>query len=296
MTGRHSFIAVSGTETGQNPAGKNTRPRFGWLQTGVIGIAILSQTVTVWITWPLWLVRSTAMPNLPVFDVPEFNFGWWMIASLLAVVFWPRMGVWFHLLVLLVATFFDQVRAQPQFLAGWLLIFATSYPTGIRLGRWYLASLWIWAGLHKLLSPDWHAHESWTLVQQAGIPLEGLNWIFAYTVALAEMGLGVLAMFRPRWAAIFCPLVHVGIAVFLSPLFRNWNYSVIPWNLATAICGSWVMWQSSRNFKPAGWEVFTLCLFLAMPAGFYVGFMDHGYAHVLYSGSLPRGRITEPDG
>ena len=35
---------------------------------------------------------------------------------------------------------------------------------------------------------------------------------------------------------------------------------------------------------------------MIVPFGFYVGWLDHGYAHVLYSDSIPRGLICQQDG
>ena len=262
----------------------------------MLGVAVISQAVTVWMTWPLWQVRESGMPNLPVFSVPDLDFGILMIASLLMVVIHPRSGVWIHLAVLFIATLFDQVRAQPQILAGWILILATITPNGTKLGRWFLVSLWLWAGLHKLLSPDWHAHESWNLIERAGLPPENLHLIFVYVVAFTELILGLTAWFRPRWAIALCPLVHIGIAVFLSPLFCSWNYSVIPWNLATGLVGGWIMWRSMQEPKSAAWEKTVLAALLVLPWTFYLGVMDHGYSHVLYSGYLPRGCITRTDG
>ncbi len=285
--------------------------QLGVLRYALLCVAVVAQFATVLITWKIWLVRSpeSGYPNLPLFDVPQVDFGIWVLLSVAAVLLFPRWGLWVHLAVLMVASLFDQMRTQPQLLAIWILMLAVIFPVGPRIARLFLTSLWFWAGLHKLLSPDWWTHCSWGLVADAGQDAETWHWWFAAVVAISEMLLGVLAWLKPRWAAIGCPLLHGGIAVFLSPLFCNWNVSVFPWNLATALIGSWLLWKFSQSPSSAGehvaplkfctsarWEVAVLIILLVLPAGFYVGCVDHGYAHVLYSDHLPRGLITLLDG
>jgi hypothetical protein len=88
----------------------------------------------------------------------------------------------------------------------------------------------------------------------------------------------------------------VGISIALSPLLANWNATVIPWNLATASVGSWLLWQV-RNTWPASSRQAAFALgLLALPAGYYVGWVDHYYAFVLYSDNVPRGVMTTRDG
>jgi hypothetical protein len=285
----------------RNPIGDLGKTRFLMLCVGV-----LAQLITVWMTWPVWQVREAGVfPNLPVFDVPSINFGWAMFLSTLLVLAFPKPVIWINLVILLVATSFDQMRAQPQYLANWLLMFAAIVPAGPQIIRLFLATLWFWAGLHKFLSPDWHTYASWDLVSQCGFDPAMYQQYFIYAVAFSEMGLGIIAFFKPRWTVIACPLLHFGIVIFLSPLFRNWNFSVIPWNLATAIVGAWIFWEVAKETQTRkiakaaavkAWEYGLLAVFLIVPAGFFVGMFDHGYAHVLYSAHIPRGIVTQLNG
>ena len=269
-------------------------------------VAVMAQAVAILITWPLWNFRSSGLPHLPiVWGLPQISFGWLMLMSLAVIPFRPRQGVWFHFIVLLVASLFDQMRAQPQFLATWILMVASTYQTGAVLTRWFLASLWIWAGVHKLISPDWMSHRSANMTDALGLDVETFSMVIAIIVALSEILVGLLAWFKPRWAAFGCVALHVGIVIYLSPLFRDWNYSVFPWNLATAVIGFWVLWKAesqdwfgneklSQGRRP--FERVAFAVMLIVPAGFYVGWLDHGYAHVLYSDSIPRGLISKQDG
>lgn len=284
------------------------------LQYALLLVALAAQVATLIITRELWEVRADGMPHLPVFaGVSQISFFWILLATLAAVPFFPRSGVWLHLGLMLVACLFDQMRTQPQFLAIWILMAGVTHgATGVGLTRWFLASLWFWAGLHKLLSPSWNTIHAWEMANALGLNADQFYYSVAILVGLSEMGVGLLAWFKPKFGAVGCILLHCGIVVYLSPLFLNWNFSVIPWNLATAIIGAWILFKAgglsqksripvnSDNRLPwwqAVWfqRVFFAVL-LIVPSGFYLGWMDHGYSHVLYSDHLPRGLVTHDDG
>jgi len=307
----------SGNQTSRRPQTVQTDtlisdPRLTSLPFALLLTAVLAQAIAIVITWPLWNVRTTGLPHLPVFpNLPQVSFGWLLLLSLAFIPFRPRAAVWLHFSVMLAACLLDQMRTQPQFLATWILMIAATYQTGAALTRWFLASLWIWAGVHKLISPDWITHRSANMTVALGLDVESFALIIAITVALSEISVGLLAWFKPRWGAFGCVALHVGIVIYLSPWFRGWNYSVFPWNLATAVIGFWVLWNaesrdwfgtaSSANEKPlpvCRWwfERAVFVVMMVIPAGFFIGWLDHGYAHVLYSDSIPRGLITKQDG
>lgn len=262
---------------------------------GLLVLAVLAQATTLWITEPLWQVRESPV-HMPLVELPQVPFYWAMQASLIVVLLWPRRGLVLHAGLLLLSFVFDQFRTQPQFIALVALMLAMVLDNGMILVRWFLATLWIWAGLHKLLSPDWFTSASWNLV--GGIVTDRAAYYvpFAWGVGLGEIAVGLLAVFRPRWAAVPCLMMHVGIAIFLSPLFYDHNESVIPWNLATGVIGGWIMWNAPSARPRLAWEWVWAALLLVYPAGFYIGWVDHGIASVLYSNHLPEGLITTADG
>ena len=221
------------------------QPRFFLLLLGLV-----AQAVTIWITWPLWEVRS-APPNLPLFNVGDFpmSFTLTLMASLVLIVWFPRVGIWFHLMVLLSAALLDQFRMVPQVLITWLLMAAVIYDWATMIGRWYLVSVWFWAGLHKLLSPDWLGFQSFELLSEFATFLDAGDYylLFAWGVGLCEMLLGLAAWLRPRWAAYGCLSVHLGITLFLGLFFLGGNDSVIPWNIAMAVIGFWILRQSANQ-------------------------------------------------
>lgn len=113
--------------------------------------------------------------------------------------------------------------------------------------------------------------------------------------AVTEFMLGLIALIQPRWSAVACVPIHLGIAFTLTPVCLDWNESVIPWNLLMAAVGCWVMWHAKR-LPQSRLEFSAAAFWMLSPLGFFVGWLDHGFAGVLYSDCLPRGLITRTDG
>ncbi len=272
------------------------RGQIGEFRYWLLLLCVICQAITVIMTWALWQVRSDP-PLLPVFDFPfQIPFGVLLLVSLLYLLLDPKRGLFLHLLIMLIASGFDQMRLQPQFFGIWMMMFATVYDAGATVGRWFLATMWFWAGLHKFLSPDWMGMESWSLVERSGGDGDSWYLVFAIVVASGEMLAGLAGMFRPRWAMWICPALHFGIMLFLSPLLLNWNFSVLPWNFCTGIVGCWIMWKAASLLPQHRWEQLALAAFLLLPIGFYFGWLDHGFADVLYSDNTPKAVITTKAG
>ncbi|MEM9412120.1 MAG: hypothetical protein AAGA30_13465, partial [Planctomycetota bacterium] len=269
------------------------------LNYGFFCLATLAHLATILITWDLWQARNEP-PNLPLFDVPTFSFGFPILISLAYQLWNPEKGFPIHVFVLIVAIVFDQFRLQPQVISVLVLMLGTLNAIGHRIARWYLAALWLWTGIHKLFSAHWFAHSSFWILTAVGFDetlSKKLHWSFAASVAFAEVTLGAMAIFRYRLAAILCVILHVSIAFLMMVI--QWNFSVVPWNLATALVGGWIFWQSNDEFNReipttryksmiAGCAV----MFFVVPAGFYFGWTDRAFSGVLYSDNLPRGLIT----
>ena len=259
----------------------------------LVVIGVVCQCVTVWITWPLWQVRSD-VPHLGLFDLPQMPFAGPMMLSSAAVLVCPRIGIGMHWLVLIAASVFDQYRLQPQFFLIALLIHACISPRVKIVSRWLIASTWFWAGLHKLLSPDWFGHASHWLVNRTGLDADRWYITFALVVGISEIVLGVLACIRPRWAACLAAPLHLGIIGFL--LWIDWNASVIPWNFLMATTGGWIMWTADLGGISRRWSLCLAATCFVYPIGFYYGWVDHGFAGVLYSDWLPSGQVTTKEG
>ncbi|QDU28762.1 Leucine Rich repeats (2 copies) [Anatilimnocola aggregata] len=249
------------------------------------------QAATLLVSWPVWNVRA-APPLLPLIWFPEISFGIPLLLTLLAMVAWPRLGVAAHLTLLGIAMLADQLRLQPQVISLAVLMLGCVNERTAYLARWYLASMWLWAGLHKFLSPEWYGYQSWWFLEQCGFDGDTWHLPFAIAVALFETAVGLLAMFAPRLAVWPAVALHLGLLLLLSPLVRNFNESVWPWNLATAVAAYVLLRQSSvnrLNWKDSGWPTqLVIATLLFSPALFYVGLLNPHLAFVLYSGNMPR--------
>ena len=256
--------------------------------------AVLCQLATVAISWSVWNVRQQP-PNVPLLPLPALSFAWPIVLSLLAAACWPRGGVIIHAVVYFLACVWDQYRLQPQVISLIVLMAACAFDEGTWFARWYLAAMWLWSGLHKFLSTEWHGHESWVFLESCGLPADDWHVGFASLVAGSEVALGLLAIFLPRRAAVGCVLLHAGIFLSLSPLMRDFNPSVWPWNLATAAIGPWILLRQTRTAISWPQTAVIAGLFL-VPAGYYLDLVNAHLAFVLYSGNMPRALHVTRDG
>lgn len=249
------------------------------------------QALTFLISWPVWNVRPSP-PLLPLIPLPELSFGLPLMVSLLVIVAWPRIGVASHLVVLLVSIVADQHRLQPQVISLAVLMLGCLQPGMAQLTRWYLIAMWLWAGLHKFLSPEWYGFQSWWFLEACGFDGDSWHLPFAIFVATFETALGVLAIARPKWAAWPAVALHLGLLLLLSPLVRNFNVSVWPWNAATAAAAYWLFATAKTEEQPGRLPVWvewaTIATLLIGPALYYVDLVNPHLAFVLYSGNLPR--------
>lgn len=276
-------------------------PTLSWQYWLLLG-ACVAQALTVMITWQTWMIRQFPVA-LPLFadgfwdhmaDVlPPWTYGAILLASLLVVPFSPRVGCWIHLVVLAICCVADQFRMQPQFLFLALMIVLLSLRSGTTLARWVLISLWLWAGLHKLLSPEWLGSRSFAILEK--IEWSDPEWYLAFGLAagIAEVAVALVALRFHRVAAVFGLAMHLGIVAFLSPLGINHNYSVIPWNLFVGLSALLLFWNQPTASFPRRINVAFASVVMLYPAFFYLGWIDHGISFVLYSGMIPQARITQ---
>ncbi|MGV3485236.1 MAG: hypothetical protein ACO1RT_12525 [Planctomycetaceae bacterium] len=264
------------------------------IEVGLRWLVIVCQAMTIWITWPLWQTRSSP-PNLPLFFFVGLNVGWWMLGSLGLSLFCPRLGASVHAGVLLIAIALDQFRLQAQCIGLAILLAATAYASGGRWVRWYFASVWFWAGAHKLLSPEWLGPKSWALVERLDLDAAAIHLPLAIVIGAAESGLGLVALMRPRWTAVPCVAMHGAIAAIMTPLGLDMNSSVVPWNIAMGAVGYWVLSRTPVARPTSRHEWMFAAVLMLVPSGFYLGLVDRSLASVLYA-ELPQGLITGREG
>jgi len=264
---------------------------FRWLVVGCQGVTLL-------ITWPLWQVHASP-PMLPALPLPYFDMGVLLLLSLAIIFVKPLHGMMVHSALLLYAMLIDQTRIQPEIISLAFVIWGTlQNPSAKAIACAHLIALWFWAGLNKLLSPAFLTSTGpglfATLLPKAPLWFRSNG---GYLIALTEFSLGVLAFFprTRKLAGVTAVGLHTFIFLTLSPLGRNWNESVWPWNIALALAGlalifSWREWPLKASF-PRPVQVL-IVLILISPAGWFVGLTDAYLAHHLYSSDVPRASST----
>lgn len=288
------------------------------------GALVACQAAAIGLTWSLWQVRaaSDGAPNLPLIDAAwvdrlQLSMGWPLLASLALAVIWPRVGIVAHAALLVLAILLDQMRIQPEFVSVAILLIGTLAARGpLLVARCHLVSLWFFAGLHKLLCPEYWEETGPYL---ARLLLPNLSDRMAYlegiVIASCELLLGVLAVFpRTRrvvpWLAV---AIHGGI--LLSLINSRWNTAVWPWNvaLAAAAVAYFAGWKghffprsdllpaepvlSTQRSLPLtqtnpldrwGWQAAAI-LALLHPALYYVNCGDAYLSWCVYSNNTPSG-------
>ena len=289
---------------------------------------IACQGATIWVTWHLWQARMgfDQPPNLPVVEAAaidrlQFDCGWALLATLVLAAIWPRGGVFAHCALLAAAIGLDQMRIQPEVVSLAILLAGTLPREGLPLlARCHLISLWAFAGIHKLLSPEYIFSTGPFLARSVlGELPETPAIVLGILIACLEVATGLSAIFSSTrratpWLAL---ALHGGI--FLSLLLQQWNSAVWPWNIALAAAGFEMFWRQrgpllgvdSPQLKagaaadPAqrptrslrGWLIPAAAMvMLFYPALYYVDRCDAYIAWCVYSSNVPNATIYQGDG
>lgn len=268
---------------------------FRWLV-----VACLAATLAI--TWPLWQVHASP-PMLPALPLPAVDTGSLLLGCLALVLLAPPAGIALTTLVLSYAMSIDQLRLQPEVVSLAILLLATLPGHSWRMvGRAHLVSLWIWAGVNKLLSPGFMQGTAQWLMD--GLLPDAPPWLrdnAGYLIGGAELTVGILAIVpRTRVLAGFAALaLHGGILLDLSPVGHDWNMAVWPWNVALAFAGLALIapWRGSLGQLIARCPRLiraSIVILLIAPLGFYFGVVDAYLAHNLYSSNTPGAKIVCP--
>ena len=282
--------------------------RAAVLRFAVVG----AQGLTILVTWDLW-GRRDYPPLLPVsgLPVPQVSVGPVLLLTLGLVFYRPGLGGALHLLVLLYAFMADQTRLQPEVISlALLLVAATGWAPGPLVARAHLVSLWMWSGLHKLLSTGFMSGSA--LWIHEGLPFQALvpRRHFGWMIAGLEMAVAVtVALPRTRRAGVVLAfLLHGAILLVLSPLGNHWNEAVWPWNAALPVAAAVLFWPRTGEHDveareapeiPAPARAQAVALALAaviglFPIGFYLGLVDAYPSHNLYTDTTPQAVICDP--
>jgi hypothetical protein len=285
-----------------------------YLRTALRLVLVVCQGAAIGLTRELWRGRSAAgeAPNLPIveaiwIDAAQLDFFWPLLATLAAILIWPRVGVALHCGLLTLAIAWDQMRIQPEFLSVAILLLGTLPQKGpLLVARCHLISLWLFAGIHKLLSLEylydsgprmWHNTVGGLSDRQA--------FVLSLSTALAELLLGILAIIpRTRRAVLpLAALLHGGILASL--ILQKWNTAVWPWNVAV-IAAAFVLFRNwkeplwawpaelnadgSMDKRSRAWQALAGFV-LVYPALFYVGIADAYASWCVYASNAPSAEV-----
>jgi uncharacterized membrane protein YphA (DoxX/SURF4 family) len=256
----------------------------------VFRLVVIAQTATVLLTWQLWNDRSTP-PVLPAVDwLPALSMGIPMLISLAGAAYRPKSGTFLHITVLAYAVLLDQTRLQPEVVSLALLMAAIAVPALRVLGRAHLVTLWIWAGVHKLLSPGFADGAAVFLAGGLGIHPSLVQWLGP----LAEIAVGVLAIGRRTRRAAVVLAFGVHGSILVSLVAQRWNVAVWPWNLALPFAAAFLLAEDltigdsghGRRGTAVLMNAVVWLVFSVYPAAFYLGRSDAYLAHNLYTDNV----------
>jgi hypothetical protein len=228
-----------------------------------------------------------------------------LIAACLLALVSPRAGSTVVTVLIAYGMVTDQTRMQPEFFSLPLLLWGSLASAGARLvARVSLISLWFFAGLHKVLSPDFMDDAGPRLVSvvRFALPDEMVQFAVAGIPAL-EIGTAALAVLPAtrKMAAWTALALHAGILFTFSPLAEPRNVAVWPWNVALACSGFALIapWRTAPLASLLAVPIvprLTAMLIAVAPASYYLGIMDAYPAHHLYSAGTARATVYCPAG
>jgi hypothetical protein len=259
---------------------------------------------SVAITWPLWNIRvSPAL--LPAFDLPRVSLGAPLIVAALAALIRPVPGTVLVSILVVYGMAIDQTRMQPEFFSLPILLWGSFPSLSARLiARAHLLALWFYAGLHKILSPDFLSDLGPRMALSLPVIVpHHLLTLGAASFALAEIGTALLAIWPgTRWIVAWIALaLHGGILVSLAASGEWRNVAVWPWNVALAFSGFALIapWKECLPVTIRSAPVFSrlaAATLTVAPIGFYAGIVDAYPAHHLYSSGVARATVYCPAG
>ena len=247
------------------------------------GFLLACQAATILVTWPLWEPRTSPPILSPIaLDLPC---GGALLATLVLVLFRPRIGAITHVVVLAAAIALDETRLQPAMLSMALLLVASTADERTWLGRAHLGAQWLWAGVAKLVSPAFFGVMA-PAIARALPPSLPHRELAGPLAAVLEVGLGVAACHGPsrRLVAIVGSAFHLVVALGLAG--TGLNAGACAWNLALA-AAALAFFGPCESFPALVSERRIAAALVLSPALFYLGLLHPSLAHQLYAGTTP---------
>jgi hypothetical protein len=215
-----------------------------------------------------------------------------------------QKGAFFVLLSALLLMFLlDQNTGQPWVWFYFLML------AGLLLARYepdsgadfalqaILVSVYFWGGVSKITPYFAEDNFSWFCAAFGWMAPLGKISALGYCFAVAEALFAVGLLYPPtrKLTRISVIFFHMAICLMLSPLGLNWNWVVIPWNLAMAGM-VWVLFSDQTPFhwikKPLMWALVAIAWI--GPALNLVGAWPDAFSWKLYSNTQSEATFYNP--
>lgn len=281
----------------------------------IIRILALAFISGIFLSWPLWRNDRNfpAAPLLP-FPEPSHTLATFLVYALLTglvlfIIFPKHKIISIPILILtVIMILLDQNRCQPwvyQYLLMLFLFFfyrtgKTDLLNGMRL---VICGIYFWSGVQKLNPLFFSDMAPWItepLSSYFGTSFAAFAcktaWIFPVTEIFISFGLLFL---RTRKTAFFIAIaMHIYIIFLVSPLGKNANYVILPWNISMIVF-LWLLFGMDRSSSMR--EIFAsikksvvlpvFVLVWIMPVLSFFGKWDDYLSASLYSGNTDKAYI-----
>jgi hypothetical protein len=266
------------------------------------------------LTYPLWLSdRAFPLipvdPHIPPFPTPLDLCALVALVALLATTIFIPSGMVAVGVIAMVALLWaqDQNRIHP-----WGYFFLLVYGAladlwitprekrkpseTVTLLQFIVVAIYAWTGLQKLRL-NYFTEIVPIVISSYTTPPSIVTTSLLYATPFIEvaLALGLLFHLTRRLSVIGFVLIHAGILVMVSPLGRNENYSIVPWNVTMACATILLFWRSKTTLRaiilPAWTRTriifFQLCVVLPLLG--YFGLWNPYLSFSIYSGSSAQG-------
>jgi hypothetical protein len=265
-------------------------------------------------TYPLWLTDRPfplipADPRIPTLPPPLDIGALLLLVTLLAVTVFVPSGMVAAGVIGMVALLWaqDQNRIHP-----WGYFFVLVYGAladlwikprerrrpseTVTLLQFIVVAIYAWTGAQKLRLTYFTEIVPIILssyTQPPSIVLASL--LYATPFIEVALALGLLFHRTRRLSVIGLVLLHCGILVMVSPLGRNENYSIVPWNVTMACVVILLFWRSKTTLRAImlpSWtrtRVIFLQLCVVLPFLGYFGLWNPYLSFSVYSGASAHG-------
>jgi hypothetical protein len=287
-----------------------TRDDTAILRTSV-QVIVLAFIAGICTSWPLWN-ETRLFPTAPALPLPQLPLAVSSILPFIFIFLLLLLAIFpLHKNILLLTfsfttllALYDQNRWQPwlyqYFLVFFLLLFykRSNERTLLSAFRLIVCGIYFWSGIQKL-NPDYRGDTAYWLTQPLGNYFGNGFALFAGHCAQAVPYFEIFAAFgllipRTRFATRAIVItMHVYIILLSSPLGRNYNYVIVPWNIAM-ICLLLLLFRKENStslssvFRTAG-RSYVLPVFVLVwvfPALSIFSYWDTYLSSSLYSGNF----------